>query len=544
MFEFLNASIFNRSMPADHQCIELNCTGSKMHGLSLTCPNCLKPFFFECLAKRTEITELLKLLEIDKLNSSTSVSTVKSTLDKLFGRDSVFVFICPSCKNSDLNDVICSKYEPQIEELKNKAKSEKARATRAENKTKQLQQQINELQSSNNTDKPTIEEIDSNRIISDLRSRIATLEAVVSDVQIMLSTHSSHNVSVLDLFDQCKTEMLAKNKVFEDIMNAFQGIPSSSSSTAYDVQNDAKPAHQSTPETVNLIDSPINSNQSKFRSSEINGPSKKRNSPKSNANIPSKSSVLKPPLARNPIDSRKADSKSVYEIYVSKFDTSVTCDNIASHIIDNTPINSNDSFNVTPLITTQEELERKNYIAFKITTLKREIYEMILNKTIWSPHYEAKMFYDKSKRGNGAKNVKFEEKKFATPSKPKRNSPRSYKYGDFNDRSNLRSRNRIGSSNKSSFSGNSSTDNNEYQQAPNNQFTFVPFIQTPNPHQLSYNNQNFLYSHNIPQPPIIRHTVPLQHQDFPQQQQQQPHLMTPYQPTQSNIQFNQTPQSK
>lgn len=517
-------------MPADHKCAESNCSGSKIHGLNLTCRKCLNPFFFECLAKRPEIIELLKLLNTDTANHSpTSVNHANSVMNKLFNRESSFIFICPTCNTSNPMIDLTSKPDTQSEELKRQLTNEKKRATRAETKAEKLQQQINELQKSD-TKSSNFDEIQSNALINDLRSRVTSLESVVEEVQHLLITQRSRNTALLDLFDQCRGEIAIGNNVFEAIANALHGMPSSSSSAVNDDQNDVRPHHQSTPVTTHLIESPSSKNQNKFRSCETKGPSnneQKYTNDSSSTKNQYANSLLKPPTTKKSNVINNADKNSVYEIYVSKFDPSITSESITKHIIDSTAINSNDLFIVKPLITSKEELNRKNYVSFKIMTLKRDVCDMILDKSIWSPHFEAKMFIDNAKRVNNIKSVKFAPKNGVTPSKSKQITPGSNKINAS----------RHFSSRKSSVSNNN-YNNYTKQQHSDSQFTYNQFTPTRNQPRTPNSNQNFYYSHNIPQPPILQLTGPLQQQNATQSQQQHPNQFIQYQQM-HQIPFNQ-----
>lgn len=186
MFDFFNTSIFNKTMPSDHHCTDSNCSGSKLHGLNLTCYKCFRPYFFECLAKRPEIIEIVKLLEIDDTKNclQTKVDKAINSLTKLFDTESVFEFICPSCKNDDLNNDIKQKYKSQIDELKKQITTEKSRATRAENKNKKLQQQLTDIQASNNLGlHSTKNDLTSNETIEKLHNKIENFKSVINDVK-------------------------------------------------------------------------------------------------------------------------------------------------------------------------------------------------------------------------------------------------------------------------------------------------------------------------------------------------------------------------
>lgn len=105
MLNFFNTSIFNKSLPEGHQCIDHNCSGDKLFGLNRTCKLCWKSFFFEFMAKKPEIRLIMKLLTPADFNtqSQQQIGEVSNNLNILFSNENVFQFICPSCS---LNDIV------------------------------------------------------------------------------------------------------------------------------------------------------------------------------------------------------------------------------------------------------------------------------------------------------------------------------------------------------------------------------------------------------------------------------------------------------
>lgn len=94
----------------------------------------------------------------------------------------------------------------------------------------------------------------------------------------------------------------------------------------------------------------------------------------------------------------------MYEIYVSKFECDTQTEVIEQHITNNTNINKH-TFTI-------EEMKssglRTNYKAFKITTLKREIYNEIMD--IWAPKLKARDFKPTINEGGQTNTNKYHEK--------------------------------------------------------------------------------------------------------------------------------------
>lgn len=82
----------------DHNCISNGCKGKEFHGISLTCQNCYKPYFLECLKNQHEVTELIKSFGINNIPDTHTANTMSYKVKKLFEPASVFEFVCVSCK--------------------------------------------------------------------------------------------------------------------------------------------------------------------------------------------------------------------------------------------------------------------------------------------------------------------------------------------------------------------------------------------------------------------------------------------------------------
>lgn len=79
----------------------------------------------------------------------------------------------------------------------------------------------------------------------------------------------------------------------------------------------------------------------------------------------------------------------VYAIHVSKFAKDTKIDDIISLITGKTDINS-DSFSVE--FSSNRKQKKNKFVNFKISTLKKEICDKLVNDSIWSPNYTVKQF--------------------------------------------------------------------------------------------------------------------------------------------------------
>lgn len=99
LFNLLNDSIFGREEPSNHKCHEADCNGSRLYGMNLKCNRCNNIFYFDCMASRSESKALLTLLNYSDKNNQKQTVRAASKLKELFHANSVFEFVCPSCKS-------------------------------------------------------------------------------------------------------------------------------------------------------------------------------------------------------------------------------------------------------------------------------------------------------------------------------------------------------------------------------------------------------------------------------------------------------------
>lgn len=97
---------------------------------------------------------------------------------------------------------------------------------------------------------------------------------------------------------------------------------------------------------------------------------------------------LNPP--KNNEDS-EIENRDVYEIYISKFDIATEEKEIGAHIMDKTRIKTTDLFKVSKLKSRTNDAT-KNYVSFKVTTLRGDVYKQIINQKIWEPDFMARDF--------------------------------------------------------------------------------------------------------------------------------------------------------
>lgn len=93
-------------------------------------------------------------------------------------------------------------------------------------------------------------------------------------------------------------------------------------------------------------------------------------------------------------DSEKTNglkSGKVFEIHVSKFPVNTSTEDIVNIIMENTTLAVADGFNVE-LLSSQKNAKERNTVSFKVSTLKRQIFDEIIKEETWAPNYKARKF--------------------------------------------------------------------------------------------------------------------------------------------------------
>lgn len=130
---------------------------------------------------------------------------------------------------------------------------------------------------------------------------------------------------------------------------------------------------------------------------------------------------LEPPEVK----AKPKQSRSTYEIYVSKFKNTTSTEKIIQHIITKSIVKNSFLFSVELLVKQKEKIQKLSYVSFKITTCSEAVNDEILKDEIWAPHFKAVPFSGKKEqppndanKNLGGSNSK--HSKLHTPSKMNR----------------------------------------------------------------------------------------------------------------------------
>lgn len=337
------------------------------------------------MVKKPEISLIVKLLTPSDFNdqSQQHIGSIVSNLNVLFGIESVFQFICPACIASDSLNVLQGNQDEIITEYKKQVTVLKRNNTRLSNENARLKEDINNPPSTSSDGAQA-----QDRQIIDLQNRVASLELIINDVKSTISSQLEKNASILNLIEKCKGEIDVNNTTLKSAHNVIEKIGSGTS--VIDDSGDANPNRDSsTTQAEQKIHEVVNIDIHLCPPEDV---------------IKSKTNTLIPNAATKSSSvnqSNRNDNDNKFEIYVTKFNPKHTCDDIEQYIVNKTSLKA-DQFSVKLLLHRKLKIEKMTFVSFKITTLKRDVFEIIMNDTLWAPHFKASLFSSKkttSKKG-------------------------------------------------------------------------------------------------------------------------------------------------
>lgn len=397
---FLSGTNKSNEMDSTHVCAEKNCTGKSFYGLNLTCSRCLQPKFFDCISELPEIKSILAAFQITNDLDSTTGARRNDRIKSVFYGESVFEFVCPLCKSTDSFVGMKTKLDKRIETLEKKNKSVNTTLKQSQDEVKSLNSLLKKTkeelealkltprsEGTTSIDLTKDKEVSENdKLISELREKNLVLEGKVNSIVSTLN----------DVKQNFNTHQAGLNKIKSEFDNAY-----------LDFFDALKPLTstdftQSASGTVNENEvinsqaqfSDIPSPQSGIRLHSIEDVSNIQNGV-SNQNVMDQNFELKPPTFKrkstNTNDARNQDRNShLYEIHVTKFDKSMTSENIISHIVKRTNYSA-DTFAVD-MLANPSRLKRKTFLSFKISTLRKDVCDTLLSDKLWAPNFSARLY--------------------------------------------------------------------------------------------------------------------------------------------------------
>lgn len=358
----------------NHDCATNKCEGRELNGLNLICNICTRICFLTCLLKKKEVFELLEsvgLIKYDETKNKTYPILNDNTIKKfhtIIGTDTLFEFTCEQCKEKGTT-------KDKIDKLQNKLK-------KMELTNMDLQGQLDSEMTVNEKLKQTIED---NKIL---------IEQLTDEANKQNNNSGAEKNDATKIPNTMIENEMNKlvNKLNEIIINECNNLKEKILTQNYTVQKATKSVIINAPETNeqrNRNGKSTKKTQSSITDYLTQTKRKEQHEIKNCLRPPQQ--IKKPTMTKN-------KDREIYEMYVSQFEYGTKEEMIIQHILEKTEIVNKDSFNVEEI--ESKSSEEPNYVAFKITTLKKELYDEILG--IWAPDFYAREY--KSKQTNETNN--------------------------------------------------------------------------------------------------------------------------------------------
>lgn len=399
--DIFNLSISIGHIMDAHKCNEKGCKGPNYGGLNITCGMCLFPSYFDCLATRNEFKHLLDNMQIEPIeeNDQKEINEAHIKVKSLFGVDSIFEFICPSCKSTHFNNATLfdmkesmNKSEKKIDELKSECeKVTKEMKTLKTTHTKKMNE-MNEVKAklydmTNETGQTQRTNVNKNSIeleLATLRSQINQkkneMETFADDLKTILTIQQSR----LETF-KAESDNAIKSSV--DLLNKISSCTSNNEDTGEENDDRASVFTSSQAHQDTHLDPGFHGENSRQKPAKKSHPFNKPSTGQQNTQQ----------------SKTKSDDRTVlYEIHISPFELCIESEHIIQHILASIKGISAKSFSVQRL--GGNGLQRSSR-SFKVSTFESDVYGSILSNDLWFPNQVARPFKNaQPRRGRGHEN--------------------------------------------------------------------------------------------------------------------------------------------
>lgn len=429
-------------MSDEHDCEKEECVDKTYNQtLFLSCSKCEKKCFLDCLHKKTGMFDIIFAFKIlvpaDDVQNTKNKQEYKWNLNEntlkrfqaVFGAKSPCYFYCGKCKsvvdnaNNELDncETQCNQQAAEIVELNLRMteKDEMIRDLLAENdKRKERNSAVNKHEIDNNVATQI------QNTIEQLKSQMAGVQSMLNDVdkQFNMAKTNADDSVITDSEQRSESsgehKLQANNKYPANDIRHHLNMPAES-----EVQTNNTNGVNGH-DDIRIVD--VNA--------EINPPPKTnpfRSSSGINRSVSfdSQNEYQRQPTV-NFVDILvpKCQPRKLYAIHVSQFDSDITADIITDHIMSNTKI-------IVPVFKVEKlSSASSDRLSFKISTDDREAYTMIMNTSLWYPHYKARDFIDKRNSGT--------PRNMSTNNRADRNSktPRTFGSSESNRRNDYKQR--------------------------------------------------------------------------------------------------------
>lgn len=389
---------------AHHDCVKSGCSGQNLYGISLTCQCCFKPVFMECIQTRKEVTELTEAFGFSDLQYTSSFQGQQQLITKMknmFAGSSVFEFVCVKCKNMGNRFIDANAKQGEmtakLNGMKNELDSTKKELIDVNNKLKTEIDNANQLHVKCQHAEAEIQRL--NGIVTQMKFEFEQQQILNNELQSKVSaasqnqTQANEECAAMDI-DQLSSSLTSYNAEIRDCLQKTLD------SVVNRIENSMATQYQNLMSTLAAND-PCSKRKQPYDTNHLNTAASSLTSQTPAQGNAQNAHDLEPPEEK----SKPKPSRSIYELFVSKFKNDTTVDKIIQHVINKTEIKDPELFSVEMLVKANGNVQKLSYVSFKITTCSEKVYEAIMNDGVWAPNFTAVPFIDQKygKNGNGTK---------------------------------------------------------------------------------------------------------------------------------------------
>lgn len=386
----------------EHSCEKEKCDGRAIEGLYMKCIRCEKKSYLQCLQYNTDGLKLLETIQLLKYNRTTKswdpnvTNETKGTFETIFGQNTSFEYTCKICLKSGTTNKILRNLVHKINEQENAIKLKSEKVDEMKKKMKEKEEEIQELthrcnvmnltddETSDKTNKTNDEnqlQIKISQIITAEMKKInENVKNECTKLKDMIMQHVTHKENN-NINSNNKKENTKKTKQ-TTIDRMFAPKVTFDSSIEIDTTPIPTRTNEKRQSPIQISEHTINNTQF---DKTLKPPQVQTQTNGNDTNTTAFHMNLRPAMKSQHRET------NMHAIYVGKFEYGTTRDKIEEHIMNNTSAITNEGFEIEQI--TSSKFEKPNYVAFKISTLKYELYNEIMK--IWAPHFVAREYKTK-----------------------------------------------------------------------------------------------------------------------------------------------------
>lgn len=364
----------------NHSCAKKKCKGEKLKGMTIKCSKCNEIFYLDCVITEDGLCELaleIKLIKtVDGELKSNVTEETKEKFNSIFKTDSLVKFACKICKSEGKTNERMKNIEKENGEKEEEIERLKEKLSDECKTVLELNKQNEDLNDILRQNKQLIQELtDKNDEPEEWIENDKNMELSMHNIKKMWdgTIEKVMKSEINKMTDKLNERMESGWKRMERAIMKQTETGGKNNNTRNTKTNETS---ERTPRNVTFYMNNTTPKSSMQRNEKENTAEQNENNTKFNENL-------------KPAKQTQHKENKTYEIYVGKFEYGTTIEYIEQHIMNNTTIISPETFNVEEIMS-KNNVRKPNYIAFKITTLKHDLYEQILN--IWKPHFHARDF--------------------------------------------------------------------------------------------------------------------------------------------------------